>query len=140
VRLEEYRRLKGDEEALLAAAEAESPLPRKVRVPQPPSEGEEALKLFLEAEGIAYEREWLFHPRRRWRFDFAFPSSKVAVEIDGAMWGVQGRHQRPDHLAEQHEKQNAATLLGWRVLRFTTAQAVSGEAFGVILGALKGER
>jgi very-short-patch-repair endonuclease len=137
VRLEDYRKLRHDPQALLEAAEAEQPLPRRVKVPQPPSQGEETLRLFLDAAGIAYEREYPFYPERGWRFDFAFPEQRVAVEVDGAMWGVQGRHQRPDHLAEQNDKGNAATLLGWRLLRFTTAQVLSGDAFGMILKALK---
>lgn len=136
MRLEEYRLLRHDPERLMAAAEAEQPLPHRVRIPTPPSEGEETLRLFLDAQGIPYEREYRFHPERGWRFDFAFPEKRVAVEVDGAMWGAQGRHQRPDHLAEQNEKQNAATLLGWRVLRFTTAQVVSGQAFDVVIEAL----
>lgn len=66
------------------------------------------------AEGM--KREFQFHPPRRWRFDLAWPASKVAVEIDGGQWmPYGGRHARD----ADREKHNIAVFLGWRVLRFT---------------------
>lgn len=65
------------------------------------------------------EREFYFHPERRWRFDFAFPSSRVAVEMEGGTW-TGGRHARGSGVAGDCEKYNAATMLGWSVLRYTT--------------------
>ena len=64
------------------------------------------------------EREYRFHPTRRWRFDFAWPELKVAVEIDGGTW-MGGRHSRGGGQAKSHDKQNAAVCRGWKVLRFT---------------------
>lgn len=58
-------------------------------------------------------REFKFHPTRRWRFDFAWPSQKVALEIDG-----RGRHQTIAGVRGDCEKYNAAVAMGWRVLRF----------------------
>lgn len=58
-------------------------------------------------------REYRFHETRRWRFDFAWPSHMVAVEIDG-----RGRHQTVDGVRKDCEKHNTATLRGWRVLRY----------------------
>jgi very-short-patch-repair endonuclease len=62
------------------------------------------------------EREYRFHPTRRWRFDFAWPAEKLAVEIEG-----RGRHQTFIGFRNDCEKYNAALLLGWRVLRFPAA-------------------
>jgi len=81
------------------------------------SKGEECLAAALEQspiEGWDLVREYQFHPTRRWRFDFAFPSQKLAVEVDGKYHRTYGG-QRNDC-----EKLNQATLLGWRVLRFPT--------------------
>lgn len=58
-------------------------------------------------------REYRFHPERRWRFDAAWPSIKLAVEIDG-----RGRHQTVVGARNDCEKANEAIRLGWRVLRF----------------------
>lgn len=65
------------------------------------------------------EREFRFHPVRRWRFDFAWPAYRLAVEIDGGIF-VNGRHGRGLQFSADCEKLNAAVLLGWRVLRYTT--------------------
>lgn len=73
---------------------------------------EEAWKA-VEPDGADTTREHLFHPTRRWRFDFAWPSQKLAVEIDG-----RGRHQTIVGVRADCEKMNEAIRLGWRVLRF----------------------
>lgn len=67
------------------------------------------------------ERELRFARPRRWAFDFAWPAYRVAVEIDGGTWMESGGcHQQPVRFAQDIEKLNAAVMLGWRVLRYTT--------------------
>lgn len=83
------------------------------------------------------ELERRFHPRRRWRFDLAWPAQKVAVEIEGGTW-VNGRHTRPAGYAGDLEKYNSAALAGWLVLRYTPDQITSGEFTGDVETALKG--
>ena len=65
--------------------------------------------------------EWKFHTSRRWRFDFAIPELKIAIEIEGGLW-VQGRHNRAAGYIKDMEKYNAAGKLGWLVLRYTPQQ------------------
>jgi very-short-patch-repair endonuclease len=104
------------------------------------SQGEQTLAFHLKHSSLpAYAREFEFAKSegRNWRFDVAWPELMVAVEVDGVMWDTQGRHQRPDHLAEQNNKQNTATALGWRVYRFTTAQVLSGHALETLEWAFK---
>ena len=72
-------------------------------------------------------REYCFHPKRDWRFDFAWPERMLAAEVEGGEW-VQGRHQRPGGFRRDTEKYNAALALGWRVLRFTGSQVKDGSA------------
>ena len=35
----------------------------------------------------APRRNFRFHPKRMWRFDFAWPSKMLAVEVEGAIFG-----------------------------------------------------
>lgn len=65
--------------------------------------------------------EYVFHNTRKWRFDFAWPSQRVAVEIEGGTY-TNGRHVQPKGFEGDCEKYNAAALDQWLVLRFTSAQ------------------
>lgn len=86
------------------------------------SAAEEAFAAAWTAQTImpaAPEREYRFHPVRRWRFDFAWPAIKLAVEIQGGgMGGRMGGHQTAKGMQNDCDKNNAAILLGWRVLTF----------------------
>lgn len=61
--------------------------------------------------------EYKFHPDRKWRFDYANPDIKIAVEKEGGVWLV-GRHNRGKGFLNDMEKYNEAILLGWKVLRY----------------------
>jgi len=64
--------------------------------------------------------EYKFHPTRKWRFDFAWPDFKVAVELEGIGNPSQkSRHTTFTGYAADCEKYNAAAELGWRVFRYT---------------------
>lgn len=80
-------------------------------------------------------REHRFHPTRRWRFDYALTDYKVAIEIEGGIFGrdrqkpcptchqtLKGRHNTIVGMLNDMDKYNTATALGWRVLRFTREQ------------------
>ena len=75
--------------------------------------------------------EHRFHPKRRWRFDLAWPDLMLAVEIDGGTW-TGGRHVSPVGYAKDCEKLNAAVVAGWRVLRFTPQMIENGQAVATI--------
>lgn len=64
-------------------------------------------------------RQHKFHPERKWRWDFAWPDQKLAVEIQGGSW-VGGGHNTGAGQAKDYEKLNAATRLGWRCLLYST--------------------
>lgn len=94
----------------------------------PISKAEEMFDLHLKAMKLEAEREYRFHPERKWRFDFAWPDRKTAVEIEGVLWNGQGRHQTPKGMAGDCNKYNEARRLGWSVYRFTQEQVKRGEA------------
>ena len=64
-------------------------------------------------------REHRFAPPRRWRFDFAWLDSRVAVEVEGGTW-TGGRHVQGQGFADDCEKYNHAALDGWTVIRLTS--------------------
>jgi very-short-patch-repair endonuclease len=79
-------------------------------------------------------REYKFHPTRRWKFDFAYPDQKIAIEVEGGTW-IGGRHSRGSGYQADCEKYNTATLMGWRILRFTR-EMVEGNAVETIKSML----
>ena len=64
-----------------------------------------------------WEVEYKFHPKRKWRFDFANPVLKIAIEQEGGVW-ISGRHNRGKGFLNDMEKYNQAVILGWKVLRY----------------------
>ena len=74
---------------------------------------------------------------RRWRFDYAWPDLKLALEVDGGGW-INGRHSRGSGIEKDAEKQNTAVALGWRVLRASPAMVKDGRALAAIERVLRG--
>ncbi len=67
------------------------------------------------------EPEYRFHPDRKWRFDFAYPEKKIAIECEGGVWN-RGRHTRGRGFIADCEKYNAAAIMGWKVIRYSGGQ------------------
>jgi very-short-patch-repair endonuclease len=81
---------------------------------------ERSFMLYWEALGLAeLESEFQFDPDRKWRFDFAAPAARVAVEIEGGVWS-KGRHTRGAGFVADCEKYNSAALKGWAVFRLAS--------------------
>lgn len=76
------------------------------------------MEIMLKLAGYEYVKEFKFHPTRKWRFDWAIPSLKIAVEYEGIM-SEKSRHTTITGMSGDCEKYNAAQSLGWKVLRFT---------------------
>jgi very-short-patch-repair endonuclease len=73
----------------------------------------------------AAQREYRFHPKRGWKFDFAWPQAMIAVEIEGGTH-MRGRHVRPEGFRNDCIKYSEAALLGWKVLRGDSQMVKSG--------------
>ena len=63
------------------------------------------------------EREYRFNQERKWRIDFAYPSIKLAIEIEGGAY-TGGRHTRPLGFLKDMEKYNSLSEAGWTLLRY----------------------
>ena len=68
--------------------------------------------------------EFLFHPSRKWRLDFAWPTHKLALEVEGGVWSG-GKHGRGSGIVKDMEKSNGLACLGWRLLRVTPSELPS---------------
>lgn len=93
------------------------------------------------------EREYVFASDlgRRWRFDFAWPDQRIALEIEGLVVRkiagqlvCQGRHATVSGFVGDCEKYAWAVALGWRVLRFAQAQVKSRFAIDMLVRVLAG--
>lgn len=59
-----------------------------------------------------FTQQYIFHPQRQWRFDFAFLAHKVAIEVQG--YGP--LHTSLNGMMNDHEKHNEALLHGWLII------------------------
>lgn len=71
---------------------------------------------WFKQHGIEPVAEHRFDPSRRWRFDFAWPDKRLALECEGGVW-TGGRHTRGSGFVKDIEKYNSAVRQGWRILR-----------------------
>lgn len=63
--------------------------------------------------------ELQFDENRKWRFDYAIPAIKIAVEYEGGIFMEHSGHNTAKHYTKDTEKYNRATVLGWKVIRVT---------------------
>lgn len=87
--------------------------------------------------GVECVKEYRFYKSRQWRFDYALPLYKIAIEVEGGVW-TQGRHVRPVGFLGDMNKYNTATLLGWRVFRTTPSKLLSQNTLTLIKNAING--
>ena len=108
---------------------------------------EENVKLILNAARVQYETQYKFLEDRKFKFDFAIPSRKIAIEIQGGQWKSQtvickkcksknsirtgGAHNLPAAVQKNYEKLNLAQLNGWIVLQYGT-DIIKKEPFKII--------
>lgn len=85
--------------------------------------------------GPSLDREYKFHPTRRWRFDFIHLSTKLAVEIEGGTRG-KSRHCLHDGYKEDCIKYTEASKLGYVVYRLT-ADMITADKLQEIIDYIK---
>lgn len=95
------------------------------------------LVAWLRTKGLkeAPRAEWMFHHTRKWRFDYAWPEYRVAIEVQGGVFS-QGRHVRGAALMGEYEKLNEANLDNWCVLLVTPQQLMTDATYQMIRCAI----
>jgi len=88
--------------------------------------------------GIKFDKEFRFHPKRLWRFDYANEHYKIAIEVEGGVWTA-GRHTRGKGFLGDVEKYNEATAMGWRVFRTTPDALITSNTLNLIKRAIMKE-
>lgn len=136
----------------LSKAEAEamglSPTPKKKRTAKPPIElaGPDALQLLCKANGLLMpKREYRFDDERKWRFDYAWLDWRIALEVDGGIFGRgkpcpackrrrAGAHSSVKDMLKDIEKMNVAQLRGWKVMRCIPDDVKTGKVLTLLRG------
>ena len=68
---------------------------------------------------------------RKFKFDFAYPELKIAIEIEGGVF-TKGAHGSISGILRDIEKYNLAVLNGWSVLRFLPDEMVKQNTYNII--------
>ena len=84
-------------------------------------------------------REFVFWPGRRFRWDYAWPDVKLALDVQGSVY-TQGHHTRGKGYEDDCVKANEAAIRGWVVLRCTPKHIENGDAARWVLRALEVRR
>ena len=113
------------------------------------------MALLLKAGCGIPEKEYKFHGKRRWRIDYAWPSLKIGVEINGGVWKktryrdkrsgelitqIGGRHTIGNGYMEDKEKKNTLTILGWALLEYTPQETTKKETMDQIVLLIQSRR
>lgn len=132
--------------------------PKKAKKESASSRLEQAVLIIYERnEWPKPRQEYIFHPTRKWRIDFAHPEVKLAIEVEGGTWGqpircqncgvlvrrgraivrAAGRHNSAAGMTKDAEKYNAMAIGGWTLIRVTSEMVRNGAAEADIRDALK---
>lgn len=76
-------------------------------------------------------RQFKFHPKRRWRADFGWNCEyngrkvRLIAEVEGGIF-IGGRHTHPIGFTKDVEKYDEAEILGYKVIRVTSGMVRDG--------------
>lgn len=90
------------------------------------SEGrQQAILRWLNESGYKVEAEYMGIPKRRFRYDWAIPELRLAVEYEGL--GYKSRHTSTIGYTNDCRKYNLSAINGWMVLRYTSVNYKEAE-------------
>lgn len=95
-----------------------------------------AIKAYFFSQGLpAPMHEYAFCETRKWRFDYAWPLEKVALEVDGGIF-IYGGHNRGKQIQKTWEKENTAQSFGWHIFKCSPKTVCTNEIAFFIAQAL----
>lgn len=98
----------------------------------------------MQLRGVGINKGWLceyqFHPERKWRFDFAWPEMKLAIEVEGGTTFGKSRHSKGIGFDNDAEKYNTASAMGWTLFRFSSTMINSGKAILFVQSFMDGKK
>lgn len=97
--------------------------------------------------GYRFVTEYKFHPKRRWRLDYALPELGIAIEVEGGRYKqttyinksgrivvrTGGRHNTAEGFKNDMEKYNELAALGWLLVRTTPEELLSQNTLEIVL-------
>jgi very-short-patch-repair endonuclease len=86
--------------------------------------------------GILIDKEVQFHSKRKFKFDYAIPELKIAIEQEGGVYTKQA-HGSVTGILRDIEKYTLAASCGWVILRFLPNQMLTDYAFDTIKRTVK---
>ena len=81
--------------------------------------GKQFIEKVLIESGLSFEKEYKFFELRNWRSDFFIIDKKVIVEYEG-IYSEFSRHTHYSGFVGDCHKYNKASILGYRLLRYTS--------------------
>ena len=92
---------------------------------------EELMALHLAELGVPYCRQYVYVPGRNFRADFALPSLRLLVEVQGGIYSRRAHGSITGVLADL-KRGNEAAIAGWHVLRVTPDEVSDGRALALV--------
>jgi very-short-patch-repair endonuclease len=84
------------------------------------NDAEDLLEQMLKDAGYDADREYRWHPSRKFRSDFALVQDRILIEIEGS------GHRTYSRFLSDIDKYNQATVHGWSLLRCQPKQVAGG--------------
>lgn len=116
---------------------------------------EEKVARDLQALGLmeGCQRQYRFHPTRKWLLDFAWPSllldddrwagyrliHPIALEVNGGTYlqgNRRGAHSRPVRQRQDYEKWSMASIMGWTLILVDSVDVRKGVHVERVLRAM----
>ena len=91
------------------------------------NEAEALLAIHLEELGVPFERQYRYVPGRLFCADFAIPSHRLLIEVQGGIYTGQA-HGSIKGIRADMERGNHAALHRWLMMRFSTGEVKCGAA------------